>query len=88
MDALATFVINSDNWLKYKTYINQEMLNNGFIVSNVIYSSTNHSKKIVNHYFESLSEVFKKIGQFEKDIDSVDNHLFSEVFQSSFKRLN
>ena len=88
MDALATFVIKSDNWLKYKTYITQEMLNKGFITSNVIYSSTKHSEKIVNHYFESLSEVFKKIGQFEKDIDSVDNHLFSEVCQSGFKRLN
>ena len=88
MDALATFVIKSENWLKYKTYITQEMLNKGFITSNVIYSSTKHSKKIVNHYFESLSEVFEKIGQFEKDIDSVDNNLNSEVCQSGFKRLN
>jgi len=88
MDALATFVIKSENWLKYKTYITQEMLNKGFITSNVIYSSTKHSEKIVNHYFESLSEVFEKIGQFEKDIDSVDNNLNSEVCQSGFKRLN
>ena len=88
MDALATFVIKSDNWLKYKTYITQEMLKKGYITSNVIYSSTKHSKKIVNDYFESLSEVFKKIGQFEKDIDSVDKHLFSEVCHSGFKRLN
>jgi glutamate-1-semialdehyde 2,1-aminomutase len=88
MDALATFVIKSDSWLKYKTYITQEMLNQGFITSNVIYSSTKHSEKIVNQYFESLSNVFKKIGQFERDIDSVDSHLLSEVCQSGFKRLN
>ena len=88
MDALATFVINSDNWLKYKTFITQEMLKKGYITSNVIYSSTKHSEEIVNHYFESLSEVFRKIGRFEKDLDSVDNHLVSVVCQSGFKRLN
>ena len=44
MDALATFTIKSENWLKYKTYISQCMLEKGFLV-NVIYSSTKHTQK-------------------------------------------
>jgi glutamate-1-semialdehyde 2,1-aminomutase len=88
IDALATFTIKSNNWLKYKTYITQEMLKKGYLTSNVIYASTKHSNVIVNNYFDHLSEVFKKIGEFERYSDIVDNHLDSKVCQSGFKRLN
>ena len=88
MDALATFSIKSDHWLKYKTYITQSMLKDGFLAANVVYSSTKHSEKIIEQYFESLSPVFRKIGDFERDIDSVDNHLQTAVCHSGFKRLN
>ena len=88
MDALATFSIKSDNWLKYKTYITQIMLEKGFLAANVIYSSTKHSENIIEKYSENLAEVFEKISEFEKDIDSVDNHLISDVCHSGFKRLN
>tara|TARA_B100001758_G_C18368144_1_gene589757 strand:- start:108 stop:1427 length:1320 start_codon:yes stop_codon:yes gene_type:complete len=88
MDALATFVIKSDNWLKYKTYISQCMLEKGFLAANVIYSSTKHSQNILDKYFECLDEIFKKIKDFESDIDLIDNHLKSTVCHAGFKRLN
>ena len=88
MDALAGFVIKSDNWLKYKTYITQSMLDKGFLAANVIYSSTKHSENIIEKYSENLSEVFEQINKFESDIDSVDLHLISDVCHSGFKRLN
>jgi glutamate-1-semialdehyde aminotransferase len=88
MDALATFIIESDNWLKYKTYITQSMLEKNFLAANVVYSSTKHSNKILNEYFDSLDKVFRKIGDFERGIDSVDDHLISDVCQTGFKRLN
>ena len=88
MDALATFVIKSDDWLKYKTFITQSMLEKNFLTSNVVYSSIKHSKKILDEYFYSLDSVFKKIGDFERGIDSVDNHLISSICQSGFKRIN
>jgi len=88
MDALAGFIIKSDDWLKYKTYITQSMLEKGFLAANVIYSSTKHSENIIEKYSENLSEVFEQISKFEKDIDSVDNHLISDVCHSGFKRLN
>ena len=88
MDALAGFVIKSDNWLKYKTYITQSMLDKGFLAANVIYSSTKHSENIIEKYSENLSEVFEQINKFESGIDSVDLHLISDVCHSGFKRLN
>ena len=88
MDALAGFIIKSENWLKYKTYITQSMLEKGFLAANVIYSSTKHSENIIEKYSENLSEVFEQISKFEKNIDSVDNHLISDVCHSGFKRLN
>ncbi len=88
MDALATFIIESDNWLKYKTYITQSMLEKNFLAANVVYTSTKHSNKILNEYFDSLDKVFRKIGDFERGVDSVDDHLISDVCQSAFKRLN
>tara|TARA_B100000780_G_scaffold259775_1_gene211033 strand:+ start:1169 stop:2488 length:1320 start_codon:yes stop_codon:yes gene_type:complete len=88
MDALAGFVIKSDDWLKYKTYITQSMLEKGFLAANVIYSSTKHSENIIEKYSENLSEVFKQINKFERGIDSVDKHLISDVCHSGFKRLN
>ena len=88
MDALAGFVIKSDDWLKYKTYITQSMLEKGFLAANVIYSSTKHSENIIEKYSENLSEVFKQINKFEIGVDSVDKHLISDVCHSGFKRLN
>ncbi len=88
MDALATFVIKSDDWLKYKTFITQSMLEKNFLTANVVYSSIKHSKKILDEYFYSLDSIFKKIGDFERGIDSVDNHLISSICQSGFKRIN
>ena len=88
MDALAGFIIKSENWLKYKTYITQSMLEKGFLAANVIYSSTKHTEEIIIKYSECLSEVFEQINKFERDIDSVDNHLISDVCHSGFKRIN
>ena len=88
MDALAGFIIKSDDWLKYKTYITQSMLEKGFLAANVIYSSTKHSENIIEKYSENLSEVFEQINKFERGIDSVDKHLISDLCHSGFKRLN
>jgi diketogulonate reductase-like aldo/keto reductase len=38
------FSIQSDDWLKCKTYITQEMLKNGILVSNVIYICAEHGQ--------------------------------------------
>ena len=64
------------------------MLEKGFLAANVVYSSTKHSKIILDEYFDCLNNVFKKIGDFESGISSVDDHLISDICHSGFKRLN
>ena len=88
IDALATFNIKSKNWLKYKTFITQSMLENKFLAANTVYLSLKHSDKIIDEYFKYLTPIFEKIELFEKDIDSVDNYLKNDVCHAGFKRLN
>jgi len=88
LPALVNFSINSSNWLKYKTYITQEMLKKGFLASNAFFSSVVHSEKILKSYFENLEPIFKKIGEFEKGSYNINIELETEVSHSGFKRLN
>jgi len=87
LPALASFSFNSKDNLKYKTLITQEMLKEGFLASNAIYSCVQHSPEIMNRYFEKLNDIFKTIRECE-DGRSVDSLLLGPVCHSGFKRLN
>jgi glutamate-1-semialdehyde 2,1-aminomutase len=85
--ALSGFSFKSDNSLAYKTYITQEMLNKGFLASNCVYVSTEHTPEILNSYFDALEPIFLTIKECEvgRDIMSL---LKGPVCHASFKRLN
>lgn len=87
IDAMPVFSITSKNWLKYKTYITQEMLKHGFLATNTIYFSTVHTDKILDEYFDILNEIFLKIKEFENG-KSIDESLEQPVCHSGFNRLN
>jgi glutamate-1-semialdehyde 2,1-aminomutase len=63
------------------------MLKKGYLASNSVYSSIEHTPDIVNNYFENLEPIFLLIQECEngKDINSL---LQGEVSHSGFKRLN
>ena len=87
--ALSAFSIESKNWLKYKTFITQEMLKKGFLASNALFICINHDKKVLENYYDNLNEIFHKIYKFEKGIGSIiDDSLDGDVCHSGFKRLN
>ena len=85
--SLASFTINSKDFLKYKTYITQEMMKNGYIASNTIYSCISHDEKITSNYFEILDCIFKTIKECENG-KNVDDLIDSPVCHSGFARLN
>ncbi len=87
LPSIINFSIHSKNWLKYKTFITQEMLNRGFLASNLIYVSTTHSDNIIDEYISNMESVFSVISQCEngRDIDSL---LQGPICHSGFKRLN
>ena len=87
LPALIGFSINSDNWLKYKTLITQEMLKNGVLATNSVYACIQHEHKVLEDYFEKIEPVFKQIKECEEGA-SVDQLLNGPVCHSGFRRLN
>ena len=75
LPALASFTIISDDFLKYKTFITQQMLNKNYLASNILYASISHDQKILNNYAENLEKIFAIISKCEKGEDTIDNYL-------------
>jgi glutamate-1-semialdehyde 2,1-aminomutase len=86
--SLSTYSFNSDNALKYKTIITQEMLKKGFLASTNFYASTAHSNSDFELYFEALNDVYKVISSCEEKSLNIDYLLEGPVCHSGFKRLN
>jgi len=88
LPSMVGFTICSDNWLKYKTYITQEMLKNNILASNVIYVCTEHGQKEIDNYFQVLELIFKILASCENDNLPIDSLLEGPVCHDGFKRLN
>jgi len=87
LDALPSFFIKSPNFLKYKTYITQEMLKNGYLASTSVYVSTAHKSKDLSKYLKILDKIFGNIRKCEEGLN-VEELLEGPVCETSFKRLN
>jgi glutamate-1-semialdehyde aminotransferase len=79
---------DSEDFLKYKTFITQEMLKKGFLASNNFYASIAHGDLNFEEYFESLNPIFKLIKKCEDEYLKIDSLLEGPVCHSGFKRLN
>jgi glutamate-1-semialdehyde 2,1-aminomutase len=87
LDALPSFSINSPNFLKYKTYITQEMLKHNYLASNSVYVSTAHKNHHLRDYLVILDKIFKEIKKCEEGFD-ITKLLDGPICESSFKRIN
>jgi glutamate-1-semialdehyde 2,1-aminomutase len=87
LSAIPTFSFESPNMLAYKTLITQEMLNKGFLASNLIFTSLAHTPDLFDMYFEALDPLFLVIKECEDGRDVLDI-LKGPVCHASFKRLN
>ena len=85
--SLPSFKINSGNWLKYKTFITQEMLKEGILATNIIYVSIAHKNEFFEKYFYLLDKIFKDINSFENGED-INEKLDGPICHSGFERLN
>ena len=88
LSSCPSFVINSEKWIKYKTYITQELLINKILGANTTYLSTSHNDKIIQKYINCLDKIFSKIKKCENNELDIDKILNSEVCHTGFKRLN
>ena len=87
LDALPSFSINSPNFLKYKTYITQEMLKYGYLASNSVYVSTAHKAEHLSTYLKILDRIFKDIKKCEEGF-KITKLLDGPVCETSFRRIN
>ena len=87
LPALTGLSFKSPNALAYKTLMTQEMLAKGFLASANVYTCTEHTKEIVDRYFEALDPVFALIRECDSGRD-VMSLLKGPVCHSGFKRLN
>ena len=87
LPALSGFTFNLENHDLYKTFISQEMMKKGFLSSNAIYVSTEHTQEIVENYFSELDPLFGVIKDCENG-DDIESMLLGPVCHTGFKRLN
>jgi glutamate-1-semialdehyde 2,1-aminomutase len=87
LSSLIRFSIPVENWLKYKTFITQEMLKKGFLSANSVFVCTDHTSAIIDEYFEHLDPIFTTIGECENG-RNIDDLLEGPVCHARFKRLN
>jgi glutamate-1-semialdehyde 2,1-aminomutase len=86
--AVSSFKINCKDFLKYKTFITQEMLKKGFIASTHFYACTEHEDKFIDDYFNELDKIFHTISRCEIKELNIDNLLEGPVCHAGFSRLN
>jgi glutamate-1-semialdehyde 2,1-aminomutase len=87
LPALAGYTFKSDNALRYKTLITQEMLAKGYLAGNSVYVCTAHTPDVLNGYFAELDPIFAIIKECEEGRD-VMKLLRGPVCHGAFKRLN
>ena len=86
LKALSSFKINSVNWLKYKTYITQEMLKK--VLPPILFIYTSHDENIIDKYISTLEPIFAEISHCENSNENIDKLLENPVCYSGFSRLN
>ena len=88
LPALASFAFPSQDMLKYKTLITQEMLKKGYLATNLLYLSIAHTPEIIDAYIDALDPIFGLIAQCEAATRKIDDLLEGPVCHAGFKRLN
>lgn len=88
LSALTLFSIDSPSWLKYKTFITQEMLKAGILAGHSVYVCTSHTDEVIEQYKVAFEPVMNRIAEFEKGLKKVDEYLEGPVCHGGFKRLN
>ena len=60
LSSCPSFSLNYEDWVKYKTFITQELLDKKILGANTTYMSISHTDKVIKRYIEKLDEIFQK----------------------------
>lgn len=87
LPALTGFTFVHDYSLQYKTLITQEMLAKGYLVGNSVYVCIDHTKEVLDPYFEVLDKTFALVKECQEGRDVL-SLLKGPICHAGFKRLN
>jgi glutamate-1-semialdehyde 2,1-aminomutase len=87
LPAIIGFSFPLPNMLKYRTFMTQEMLKQGFLAGPLVFACTEHTPAVIDQYFEALDPIFAVIADCESG-RSIDELLEGPVCHAGFKRLN
>ncbi len=88
LESCPSYSLKSENWMKYKTFITQELLNKQILGANTTYISISHNDTILKKYIENLDWIFENVYKCENKIDDINSLLKGPVCHAGFKRLN
>ena len=86
--ALSSFNFDHPDKLKFKTYLTQEFLKNGFLASNSFYASTAHTENILDDYLSIFDQILFVINKSINCEISIDSIIEGPIVHQGFKRLN
>lgn len=86
MDAMSHFVINIPNFLYYKAYFIQLMLQDRILASNLCYLMDSHTESDIQRYLYSCDNAFAKMAE-ARDKGDIKSRLIGAPSTSGFKRL-
>ena len=85
--AISNFKFSSGDNLACKTFITQEMLKKGYLASTIFYVSTAHDEKLLEKYFEELTEVLTSLKEIIRE-GNISMKLDGPIVKTGFGRLN
>lgn len=88
LPALAGFSFAGPYALTYKTLLTQQMLDQGFLATTLLYACTAHTPELLERYFAALDPVFKLIAECDAGRQDATSLLRGPVCHGGFKRLN
>ena len=88
ISSLISYQFISKDSLKYKTFITQEMLERGFLASNLCYISTEHTVDLIDSFIKNLDEIFEILKDCENGTQDIDKLLKHDCCHDGFERLN
>lgn len=86
LPSVSAMAMHVDHPLGWKTYLTQEMLDNGYLATTALYASVAHEGR-VEGYLQALGEVFTNIAEHLRKGTNPEALLRGPVCHSGFKRL-
>lgn len=86
MEAMGHFSFESDDFLAYKAYFVQLMLEQGILASNLCYLMASHTLEDVERYLTACNHAFKHLAE-ARDKSDIHQRLRGKPAASGFKRL-